>query len=157
MLRVYGGFTEYDSIRGYIAYRNLEVGNEVRETIAKIIEAGVEEVNRTSEERDGALPREISKEEWEAAAEKCDPVILKDLLRAAKNIKAYQKSLMPKGGEWDTPDGGKAGVLVRPVNRAGLYVPGGTSAYPSTVLMTAIAAVLPVWKRLLSAPRRGKC
>jgi len=118
----------------------IKIRDEVQGTLKKIIENDVEEVNRISLERDGALPREIPRSEWETAAKKCDPIILEDLRRAAKNIETYQKHLMPKDGEWDTPDGGKAGVLVRPVHRAGLYVPGGTSAYPSTVLMTAIPA-----------------
>jgi histidinol dehydrogenase len=141
MLRFVKKLTYTSSIRRSVFLNDLEVGNEVRETIKAIIKLGAKEVARISRERDRAEPREILRTEWEAAAEKCDPVVLEDLRRAAKNIEVYQRHLMPPlKGEWYNPDGGKVGILVRPVNRAGLYVPGGTSAYPSTVLMTAIPA-----------------
>ena len=117
-----------------------QVRGEVRKTLDDIFERGVEAVNAVALERDGALPREIPRAELEEAAKRCDPLILSDLRRAARNIEDYQKKLLPKGGAWTNPDGGTTGVLVRPVQRAGLYVPGGTSAYPSTVLMTAVPA-----------------
>ncbi|MDR0324595.1 MAG: histidinol dehydrogenase [Oscillospiraceae bacterium] len=117
-----------------------EVRGSVRSLLDDIFERGETAVNDISLRFDGAIPREIPREEWEAAAASCDPVIIDDLRRAARNIEDHQKRLIPRNGEWPTPDGGMAGVLVRPVGRAGLYVPGGTSAYPSTVLMTAIPA-----------------
>jgi histidinol dehydrogenase len=116
------------------------IRSEVRALLDDITGRGEAAVNDIALRRDGALPREIPREEWEQAAEQCDPRILSDLRHAARNIEEYQENLLPKGGQWPTPDGGTAGVLIRPVSRAGLYVPGGTSAYPSTVLMTAIPA-----------------
>jgi histidinol dehydrogenase len=143
MLRFSKGFEQNLKLLSEISIRafvdDVETGEEVAKTIRKIV-SDISEVDNISDFRDKAIPWEIPREEWEAAAKKCDPIILEDLRRAAKNIEEYQKNLLPNGGEWDTPDGGKAGVLVRPVQRAGLYVPGGTSAYPSTVLMTAIPA-----------------
>jgi histidinol dehydrogenase len=118
----------------------LRVRGEVGALLNDISGRGEDAVNEIALRFDGEAPREIPRGEWEDAAAACDSVILDDLRRAAQNIEDYQKRLMPKSGSWQTPDGGTAGVLVRPVNRAGLYVPGGTSAYPSTVLMTAIPA-----------------
>jgi histidinol dehydrogenase len=147
MLNFYAqGFEK--SIDG-VFLKEAQVNREVQETLKNILTNGESEVSKISLERDGALPREIPREEWKAAADGCDPVILDDLRRAAKNIEVYQKHMMPKDGEWPTPDGGKAGVLIRPIRRAGLYVPGGTSAYPSSVLMTAIPARVAGVKELI--------
>jgi histidinol dehydrogenase len=117
-----------------------KVRGEVRSLLDDIFARKEAAVNDISLRFDKLLPREIPRPEWENAASECSPEILDDLRRAAKNIEDYQSRLIPKSGEWQTPDGGTAGVQIRPVERAGLYVPGGTSAYPSTVLMTAIPA-----------------
>jgi histidinol dehydrogenase len=129
---------------GDIALRSGKDAARVRSEVGALLDdisgRGEAAVNEISLRFDGELPREIPREEWEAAAGQCDPGILDDLRRAARNIEEYQKRLMPKSGEWENSEGGVLGVLVRPVGRAGLYVPGGTSAYPSTVLMTAVPA-----------------
>jgi histidinol dehydrogenase len=117
-----------------------QMRGEVRALLDDITGRGEAAVNDIALRFDGVPPREIPREEWETAAKQCGPVILEDLRRAARNIEEYQKRLLPKSGEWTNGEGGKLGVLIRPVSRAGLYVPGGTSAYPSTVLMTAIPA-----------------
>ncbi|MDR0294466.1 MAG: histidinol dehydrogenase [Oscillospiraceae bacterium] len=129
------------------------VRNEVRVMLDNIFTRRTAAVNIIALERDNAPPREIPRAELDAAVSACDPVLLGDLRRAARNIEDYQKHLLPESGRWWTPDGGSAGVLIRPVERAGLYVPGGTSAYPSTVLMTAIPArVAGVREILLCTP-----
>ncbi|MDR1669867.1 MAG: histidinol dehydrogenase [Oscillospiraceae bacterium] len=117
-----------------------EVRAEVRTHLDGIFGRGVEAVNELSLERDGALPREIPRAELDAALSESDPVLLENLRRAARNIEDYQTKLLPQGGQWTNPDGGTVGFAIRPAERAGLYIPGGTSAYPSTVLMTAIPA-----------------
>ena len=47
---------------------------------------------------------------------------------------------MYKRQEWTSPDGGRVGRVVRGLTRVGIYVPGGTAAYPSSVLMNAVPA-----------------
>lgn len=112
----------------------------VREMLDDITERGEAAVRDITLKFDNTAPREIPRVEWEGAVSRCDPGLLEDLRHAAANIIDYQKRLLPKDGQWQNPDGGTVGQLIRPVKRAGLYVPGGTSAYPSTVLMTAIPA-----------------
>ena len=60
--------------------------------------------------------------------------------RAAANIRDYNEKLLVQSMEWTSPDGGTVGRVVRGLTRVGLYVPGGTAAYPSSVLMNAVPA-----------------
>ena len=81
----------------------------------------------------------VSEEEQERLIEKV-PADLKEVIdEAAKNIyKFHQKQLQ---NSWMMNENGKIlGQIVRPIEKVGLYVPGGTAAYPSSVLMNAIPA-----------------
>ena len=72
---------------------------------------------------------------------------------AARRITEFHEATLPR--DW-VDLGGGLGELVRPLERVGLYAPGGTAAYPSTVLMTAIPArVAGVSEVVLATPRRG--
>ena len=70
----------------------------------------------------------------------CPKDLIDALERAAANIRDYNERLLPKSETWTSPDGGKVGRLVRGLTRVGIYVPGGTAAYPSSVLMNAVPA-----------------
>jgi histidinol dehydrogenase len=63
-----------------------------------------------------------------------------DLINAAKRIREFHKHKLPVENIYKDKLGNELGWLIRPIERAGLYVPGGKAAYPSTVLMTAIPA-----------------
>jgi histidinol dehydrogenase len=72
---------------------------------------------------------------------------------AARRVRDFHQATLPKS--WVDLEQG-LGELVRPLERVGLYAPGGTAAYPSTVLMTAIPArVAGVKEIVLTTPRRG--
>ncbi len=76
-----------------------------------------------------------------AAGSEVEPAVLDALAVAADRIRAYHETqLGGPGTEGLDRDGVRVDELVLPVARAGLYVPGGRAAYPSTVLMTAIPA-----------------
>ena len=83
-------------------------------------------------------------EELEQAAGRIAPGLLAALKRSAQHIRAYQQELLSEVQMglrlWDSPSGGKVGRLVRPLQRVGVYVPGGRAAYPSSVLMNVIPA-----------------
>ena len=73
---------------------------------------------------------------WQSA-----PLALRDALQLAhRRISAFHREQLPKDIELKGPHGERLGRRWRPVNKAGLYVPGGRAAYPSTVLMNAIPA-----------------
>lgn len=71
------------------------------------------------------------------AANKVPKELLDALVKASDRITAFHKESMPK--EWSDTNAGY-GSIVRAVEKAGLYIPGGTALYPSTVLMSAIPA-----------------
>ena len=82
----------------------------------------------------------VSEYEIIQAYENCDERLLKALKLAKKNIEEYHKKQIPKS--WiDTKENGIIlGQKVSPVDRAGLYIPGGKASYPSSLLMNAVAA-----------------
>ena len=82
----------------------------------------------------------VSEAEIEEAVSLVEPKFLDILSRAAANIFAYHEKQVRRGFEIRNDDGTVIGQKVIPVDRAGLYVPGGTAAYPSTVLMDSIPA-----------------
>ncbi|MGH7885491.1 MAG: histidinol dehydrogenase [Thermodesulfobacteriota bacterium] len=82
----------------------------------------------------------VSPKEFEDAERKVSKQLLKDLKIAAARIKDYQKKKMPKGKTYKDSLGNELGWIIRPIEKVGIYVPGGKAAYPSSVLMTAIPA-----------------
>ncbi len=82
----------------------------------------------------------VSAEEIEEAVNAVEPKFLEILKTAAQNIRAFHQNQKREGFEIKSEDGIIIGQKVTPVDRAGLYVPGGTAAYPSTVLMDSIPA-----------------
>ena len=83
---------------------------------------------------------EVTGEELEAALEQTDKALLSVLSSAAENIKAYHSRQKRTGFSFSPEPGVVLGQKVTPLEKVGIYVPGGTAAYPSTVLMTAIPA-----------------
>ena len=82
----------------------------------------------------------VTKEEIEEALSLVEPAFLAVLEKAAANIRAFHLPQKQTGYELKKPNGAVMGVKVIPIERVGIYVPGGTAAYPSTVLMNAIPA-----------------
>ena len=82
----------------------------------------------------------VSKEEMDEAVAKVSEEFLEVLFLAAENIRAFHEKQVRNGFILNNRRGIVMGQKVIPVDRAGLYVPGGTAAYPSTVLMDAIPA-----------------
>ena len=82
----------------------------------------------------------VSKEEMDNAINSVDKEFIKILTHAAENIRAFHSKQKRDGFEIENSDGAIVGQKIIPIERAGLYVPGGTAAYPSTVLMDAIPA-----------------
>lgn len=82
----------------------------------------------------------VTQEEIDAAYSAADPEFIKTLEMAAENIFAFHEKQLHTGFAMTDKDGVVLGQKYTPVERAGLYVPGGTAAYPSSVLMNAIPA-----------------
>ncbi len=82
----------------------------------------------------------VTAKEIEQAQKQVSSKIKSNLRTAARRVREFHKHKIPKGSVYKDSLGNELGWLIRPIERAGLYVPGGKAAYPSTVLMTAIPA-----------------
>jgi len=82
----------------------------------------------------------VTKEEIDEAFAAADPIFIGILQEAAENIRAFHQAQVKQGYILTSENGVVTGQRVIPLERVGLYVPGGTAAYPSTVLMDAIPA-----------------
>jgi len=83
---------------------------------------------------------EVTAEEIEQAFREVDPEFLEILREAAKNIRAFHEKQVRQSFIINENKGVVTGQKITPIDRVGLYVPGGTAAYPSTVLMDSIPA-----------------
>ena len=126
--------------------------NKVLDNVSAQVQSIIEEVRSRGDEAlckytlkyDGVDLKElgikVSPEEIEAARKSVEPEFIRALGRAAHNIRTYHQR--QKIFSWIDCDyeGLTWGRLIRPLARVGIYVPGGTAAYPSSVLMNAIPA-----------------
>lgn len=83
---------------------------------------------------------QVTQEEMDAALQEVDPAFISLLERAAANIRKFHSQQKRSSFIINDEPGIVIGQKIIPVDRAGLYVPGGTASYPSTVLMDAIPA-----------------
>ena len=89
----------------------------------------------------------------EAARDACPPDQIAALETAAARIRAFHERQLPDGIAFTDSDGVRLGARWTPISAAGIYVPGGTAAYPSSVLMNAIpAAVAGVSRVVMAVP-----
>ena len=87
-----------------------------------------------------AATMRISDAERDAAAAQVPATQREALVFAARRIEAFHRALMPKDVDFTDATGTRLGARYRPVDAAGVYVPGGTAAYPSSVLMNIVPA-----------------
>lgn len=116
----------------------------VSEIIADVRKRGDTALYEYSEKFDNAklTSLEVSDEEFDEAQRRVDAEFLKILRDAAENIKRFHGEQVRNGFTIKGERGEILGQRIIPIEKVGLYVPGGTAAYPSTVLMDAIPAKL---------------
>lgn len=117
----------------------LSATEAVRRILTGVRERGDDAVRDYAKRIDGDDRREleVSRGEWDKALRELPADIADALRTAAARIRAYAEASMPRS--WHDEDAGY-GQRTVPIERVGLYVPGGSAAYPSTVLMSAIPA-----------------
>ena len=119
-----------------------EQERKIREILAAVRTEGDSALRRYTEKFDGASLRDlrVTEEEIDAAYEQVPAEWVEALREAAGRIRRYHER--QKRQSWVNPedDGTILGQLIRPLERVGVYVPGGRAAYPSSVLMNAIPA-----------------
>jgi histidinol dehydrogenase len=121
-----------------------DVEQAVREIIAEVREGGdraLIELTRKFDRLDLAKSGlRVSPAEIDGAAAQCLPAALDALKLAHERIETYHRKQLPKDERWTDPLGVELGGRWTAIEAAGLYVPGGTAAYPSSVLMNAVPA-----------------
>ncbi len=119
-----------------------DVSGAVAEIIGEVRRDGDAALRRFAERFDGVTLGDlrVSREEIDAAADEVGPEFLAVLREAAENIRDFHSRQVRQGFVLTEREGVVLGQKVTPIDRVGLYVPGGTAAYPSTVLMNAIPA-----------------
>lgn len=143
--------------------RPLEGGNEeqlktVRQVLADVREKGDEAVKAYSRKWDGYAPENlrVTEQEIEEAVKSLDPQLVQDLKEAASNIRLYHEQQKREGYKLQIADGSWLGQRILPISSVGLYVPGGSAAYPSSVLMNVIPAQVAGVKRIVLASPSDK-
>ena len=153
-----------DEIRLLAALKNRsgETDRKVTAAVSEIIEAvrlrGDEAVREFSLRFDGWAPPafEVDREEINDALTAADPDFVEALLAAQENIVAFHQRQKRQSFVDTRPDGVILGQRVRGLDRVGIYVPGGTAAYPSSVLMDAIPAKIAGVREIVMVTPPGK-
>lgn len=147
MIRIAKGDRAYceafiQSLKARVSENDRSVEDKVAEILKDVRDNGDEAVRRYTMKFDGWAPEkaEITKEEIDALTADCDPAFIASMERAAENIRAFHARQKQQSRIDPSPTGVLMGQRVRGLHRVGVYVPGGTAAYPSSVLMNVIPA-----------------
>ncbi|SUA55545.1 histidinol dehydrogenase [Oligella urethralis] len=129
----------------YDETQDAQIEQVVSEIIADVRARGDAAVLEYSRKFDGVQAEsmaelEISQTQCQAALEGLPEEQRQALMKAAERIRRYHEHQKSEGWHYEEADGTVLGVKISPMDRVGLYVPGGKAAYPSSVLMNAVPA-----------------
>ncbi|MBQ2992015.1 MAG: histidinol dehydrogenase [Clostridia bacterium] len=130
---------------GALLMRSMEtasVSDTVRAIIEDVAQKGDEALKAYAERFDGAKLETlaVTDDEMDAALAEIPGALRRAMEKAAENIRAFHSAQVREGFCIRRPDGTYMGQKVTPIEKVGLYIPGGTASYPSTVFMNAIPA-----------------
>lgn len=158
MIRIleYGQVLESEIFARTVPTVNVEA--VVSEIIDKVKKEGDTALKFYCEKFDGAVLEslEVSKEEFDEAIALMDEDFLRIIKDAAENIRRFHQMQKREGFQLEGANGEIVGQRILPVDKAGLYVPGGTAAYPSTVLMDSIPAKIAGVEEIIMVTPPGK-
>jgi histidinol dehydrogenase len=123
---------------------------ETREAVRRILEdvlvRGDDAVREYTRRFDGVelapAEWELDSGSWQGALARVDPGLRRALGRAVDRVRAYHEHQREPGFHLTEADGSVIGMKVTPLDRVGLYIPGGKASYPSSVIMNAIPALV---------------
>ena len=98
----------------------------------------------------------VTKGEFAQAKKIVKPKVMAAIKRAIENVKRFHEEQMPKSWITNRPYGSMLGQKMTPVDSVGIYVPGGTAAYPSSVIMNAVPAMVAGVPQIVMAVPPGK-
>ncbi|MCM1008742.1 MAG: histidinol dehydrogenase [Ruminococcus flavefaciens] len=155
MKRIYANGTDeilfLDELKKRSGETNKKVGEVVTGIIEDVRENGDEAVKRYTLKFDGSLPQyyEVPREVINDALTEADEAFVNALLNAQANIAEFHQRQVQQSFIAPKENGVILGQRVRGLERVGLYVPGGTAAYPSSVLMNAVPAKIAGVKEII--------
>lgn len=142
--------------------RSAEVDRKVHTAVSEILEQvkqnGDAAVRAYTEKFDGSAPVqiEVPRSVLEASLEQVDPSFRSALEHAAENIRAFHHRQSQQSWLTTQENGVIMGQRIRGLKRVGVYVPGGTAAYPSSVLMNAVPAKIAGVEEIIMVTPPGK-
>jgi histidinol dehydrogenase len=151
-----------DARRRSLARPQASAANEIhalaRKTIDDVRARGDDALLHYAEQFDGGAPAalRVSLDEIDAAMRALEPQSLAALQRAIDNVRRFHEAQKLQTIDIETEPGVRCERILRPIERVGLYVPGGTAPLPSALIMSAVPASIaecPV--RILCTPARG--
>lgn len=136
----------------------VDVAGVVKEIIANVRTGGDQAVLEYTRKLDKAelTALEVTDEEIEDAFAAVEPEFLKILKKAAENIRNFHQKQVRNSFIISEQDGIITGQKVTPIDKVGVYVPGGTAAYPSTVLMDTIPAKIAGCREIVMVTPPGR-
>ena len=137
----YNKNTALDEIFPRSQFEYEDINKKVREIIEDVKADGDKALYKYSEMFDVKLESlTVSSEEIEEAYDRIDEEFKEVLLAAAGNIRKFHEKQVRNNFFTNGKDGVLLGQIINPIEKAGIYIPGGTASYPSTVLMNVIPA-----------------
>lgn len=142
--------------------RDMSAAELVRQIVRDVRNEGDKAVIHYTEliDRVRFTPEEflVTEEEFQAAEDEADPDVVASLQKAAENVRRYHQEQKPKSWMTYREAGSILGQAVISLDRVGIYVPGGTAAYPSSVIMNAMPAVVAGVREIIMMvpPKNGK-
>lgn len=138
---------DYEINKSTLFLRRLEdsgVEDIVRDIIADVTKNGDDALLKYAKKFDRAelTGLEVTQAEMDAALNSIPAELLDAMKAAAENIRAFHSMQLREGFRLERPNGVYMGQKITPIEKVGLYIPGGTASYPSTVFMNAIPAKL---------------
>jgi histidinol dehydrogenase len=138
---------------------DLSAGQVVDRILKQVREEGDAGVRALTQAIDGHAPDdiEVSPDLWKEAHDRLSGELQEALKLAAGQIESFHRHQV-RTSWFETTDDGILGQLVRPIERVGIYAPGGTAVYPSSLLMTAVPARVAGVSEIVvcSPPRDGR-
>ena len=142
MIRIYN----YGEVPNSEIFARENIASDVEDVVAEIIREVAEKGDKAVYDYELKFDKvhldslEVSQEEAEEAYKAVEPEFIAILEEAAANIRAFHEKQVRSSFIISEKDGVVTGQKVMPIEKVGLYIPGGTAAYPSTVLMDSIPA-----------------
>ena len=146
-----------EQLKSRVGENDKKVEASVQEIIATVKKEGDKAIHDYSVKFDGWAPEkvELTKEEMQEMVKGCAPEFISAMEKAAANIRDFHARQVQQS-RIDTDERGVIlGQRIRGLHRVGVYVPGGTAAYPSSVLMNVIPAKIAGVKEIIMATPPG--